>query len=249
MPALDNESQFRFLIACIRHSSAGKVDFEEVRKECDIVSKGAAAKRYERLMKAHGIGTNGVANGVKKEAKDSDNTKKAKPRAKKRKLNEVDEDEDDVDEPVKTERGIKGEFKTEDALVKSECSNEAIPRASPLHHLPSHPEPTSSSTNPVTDDDDDDDEVLFVSATEKQCIPSTPTFAIEHRQSQAHSPMPAIPGIHSVDYATNMSFPQHLAAPQPSPMTMMETMNPPSSFSYGFAPGTWVFPHESHDYL
>ncbi|KAI0974704.1 hypothetical protein F4678DRAFT_470087 [Xylaria arbuscula] len=242
MPALDTDSQFRFLIACIRHSSAGKVDFEEVRKECDIISKGAAAKRYERLMKAHGISTN----GVKKEAKDSDNTKPAKPPVKKRKLNKVNEDEDDIDEPVKTERGIKGEVKNEDALVKSECSNDAIPRVTSLHHLPSHSEPTSSSTNPATDDDD---EVLFVSATEKQRIPSTSTFTTEHRQSQAHPSMPAIPGLHSVDYAANMGFPQQLAAPQPSPITMMETMNPPSSFSYGFAPATWVFPHESHDYL
>lgn len=43
MPStIDTESQFKFLISCIKHSSNDKVDFDEVRKECDIVSKGAA---------------------------------------------------------------------------------------------------------------------------------------------------------------------------------------------------------------
>ncbi|CAO1602227.1 hypothetical protein XANCAGTX0491_005855 [Xanthoria calcicola] len=49
------DEQFKFLIACIRHGVNGKIDWEEVAKECSIVSKGAAAKRYERLMKAHDI--------------------------------------------------------------------------------------------------------------------------------------------------------------------------------------------------
>ncbi|RJE19929.1 hypothetical protein PHISCL_07732 [Aspergillus sclerotialis] len=49
------EEQFQFLISCIKHSREGKVNFEAVAQECDIISKGAAAKRYERLMKAHGI--------------------------------------------------------------------------------------------------------------------------------------------------------------------------------------------------
>ncbi|KFZ25052.1 hypothetical protein V502_00465 [Pseudogymnoascus sp. VKM F-4520 (FW-2644)] len=35
------------------------VDFTEVAKECQVVSKGAAAKRYERMMRAHGIHPNG----------------------------------------------------------------------------------------------------------------------------------------------------------------------------------------------
>ncbi|KAL9608174.1 MAG: hypothetical protein Q9167_006978 [Letrouitia subvulpina] len=44
-----------FLISCIRHSNVGKINFGKVAEECGIVSKGAAAKRYERLMKAHGL--------------------------------------------------------------------------------------------------------------------------------------------------------------------------------------------------
>ena len=42
MPPADVESQFRFLISCIKHSTNGKVDFEAVRKDCEIKTKGAA---------------------------------------------------------------------------------------------------------------------------------------------------------------------------------------------------------------
>ena len=60
MAPASNEEQFKFLISCIRHSNNGKVsshlsilthlynadchqvDFTEVAKECNIVSKGAA---------------------------------------------------------------------------------------------------------------------------------------------------------------------------------------------------------------
>ncbi|KAI0429015.1 hypothetical protein F5Y09DRAFT_343121 [Xylaria sp. FL1042] len=240
-PTTDNDGHFRFLISCIRHSASGKVDFEEVRKECNIVSKGAAAKRYERLMKAHGIGPNGVGNAVKAEAKDSDSPKKAKARAqKKRKLEEVNEDETDIDEPVKKERGIKGEVKDEYATVKRECSNDDLLRATPLHLVSSQSEPTPT---------DDDDEVLFVSATERQNIPSTPAFTSNRCGSQAPLLMPTTTGIHSVNCTANDNFPQQLAAPSSStPIPTMETMNPSNSFSYGFAPTTWVFPHESRGF-
>ncbi|KAI5864202.1 hypothetical protein GGS23DRAFT_595839 [Durotheca rogersii] len=120
MPPLDTESQFKFLIVCIKHSTAGKVDFGRVAEECEIVSKGAAAKRYERLMKAHGITTGGSGSGgVKKEVKDSKDGIKTRTPNKKRKLAAVDEGAGDVDEPIKTE--IKGEVKAEDMVaVKAE---------------------------------------------------------------------------------------------------------------------------------
>ncbi|KAM5440207.1 hypothetical protein McanMca71_002827 [Microsporum canis] len=44
-----------FLIKCIKYSNNGKVDFAAVAEECGIVSKGAAAKRYERILKGNGI--------------------------------------------------------------------------------------------------------------------------------------------------------------------------------------------------
>ncbi|KLJ06315.1 hypothetical protein EMPG_10299 [Blastomyces silverae] len=60
MPATSDE-QLNFLLKCVKYSSNGKVDFDQVARECNIVSKGAAAKRYERLMKANGINPNGGA--------------------------------------------------------------------------------------------------------------------------------------------------------------------------------------------
>ncbi|KAL3421287.1 hypothetical protein PVAG01_07732 [Phlyctema vagabunda] len=58
MSRASNEEQFKFLISCIRYSNNGKVDFGQVAQECNIISKGAAAKRYERMMKIHGIHDN-----------------------------------------------------------------------------------------------------------------------------------------------------------------------------------------------
>ncbi|KAL8716817.1 MAG: hypothetical protein Q9225_005879 [Loekoesia sp. 1 TL-2023] len=55
MATASADEQLKFLLSCIRHTVNGKIDFAEVASECSIVSKGAAAKRYERLMKAHGI--------------------------------------------------------------------------------------------------------------------------------------------------------------------------------------------------
>ncbi|KAI3085605.1 hypothetical protein CBS147343_2501 [Aspergillus niger] len=52
------DEQLHFL-SCIRHSNSGKIDFTTVAKECSIVTKAAAAKRYERLLKSHGINTSG----------------------------------------------------------------------------------------------------------------------------------------------------------------------------------------------
>ncbi|GIJ84731.1 hypothetical protein Asppvi_003582 [Aspergillus pseudoviridinutans] len=60
MTPTNPDETVQFLLSCIRYSNSGKVDFSEVAKECNIVSKGAAAKRYERLIKAY----NEVANGT-----------------------------------------------------------------------------------------------------------------------------------------------------------------------------------------
>ncbi|KIX99272.1 uncharacterized protein Z520_04848 [Fonsecaea multimorphosa CBS 102226] len=55
MSRATSDDQLRFLLSCVKHATNGRVDFVEVAKECGVVSKGAAAKRYERLMKANGI--------------------------------------------------------------------------------------------------------------------------------------------------------------------------------------------------
>ncbi|KAK6528739.1 hypothetical protein TWF694_003978 [Orbilia ellipsospora] len=49
------DDQFMFLISCIKHSKNGRPDFELVAKERGIVTKGAAAKRFSRMMKQQGI--------------------------------------------------------------------------------------------------------------------------------------------------------------------------------------------------
>ncbi|KAI1118090.1 hypothetical protein F5Y14DRAFT_438904 [Nemania sp. NC0429] len=235
----DNDSHFRFLISCIRHSTAGKVDFEEVRKECDIVSKGAAAKRYERLMKAHGISTSTGVGSVKKEVNDSNEAKKTKARVtKKRKLEEVNEDEGDIDEPVKQEAKVKGEIKYEDAIVKPEYRNDDLSSATPLHYPSSQSQPASSST---TQSDDEDDEVLFISAIEKS-PPDERAFG-DCPQSELHAPVPVATSVPSIDYAANMNFPQQLAAQHPVAMT------PTMTSSYAVTPTTWVYPHDSHGYF
>ncbi|KAF4126439.1 hypothetical protein GMORB2_0175 [Geosmithia morbida] len=52
---VDTAEQVRFLVSCIRHTSNGRPEFAAVATELGIVSKGAAQKRYERMLKAHGV--------------------------------------------------------------------------------------------------------------------------------------------------------------------------------------------------
>ncbi|ROW06428.1 hypothetical protein VMCG_04421 [Cytospora schulzeri] len=146
MAPLDTEAQFKFLICCIKHTNAGKVDFGEVANELEIVSKGAAAKRYERLMKAHGIagsGNSGRAGGSPAPSGPSNPTTPKTPASarktnttgrsgasgnKKRKLAACGNDVDD-DENIKPE--IKDEVKQE-LQQESDGSYTSIPSESPL---------------------------------------------------------------------------------------------------------------------
>ncbi|KAI4087917.1 MAG: hypothetical protein LQ344_006465 [Seirophora lacunosa] len=71
------DQQVKFFVSCIRNSNNGKVshqclppssshrfsvthtaqvDFAEVAKECNIISGGAAAKRYQRILRAANLG-------------------------------------------------------------------------------------------------------------------------------------------------------------------------------------------------
>ncbi|KAF5670322.1 hypothetical protein FHETE_4567 [Fusarium heterosporum] len=52
--------QVKFLVSCIGHSNNGRPDFQAVADELEIVSKAAAQKRYERMLKAHGINRPGA---------------------------------------------------------------------------------------------------------------------------------------------------------------------------------------------
>ncbi|KAI8238561.1 hypothetical protein K4K57_001799 [Colletotrichum sp. SAR 10_99] len=57
----DAEGQVKFLVNCIRFSNNGRVDFEAVATECNIASKGAAAKRFSRLLQQHGMKASDLA--------------------------------------------------------------------------------------------------------------------------------------------------------------------------------------------
>ncbi|KAI1809293.1 hypothetical protein GGS20DRAFT_596733 [Poronia punctata] len=249
-----NADQVRFLIACIRHTDAGKVNFDEVYKACGIVSKGAAAKRYERLLKAYDAGPS----SIKKEPKDgSDSPKAKKPRATKRKLETVDENEGDTDEPVKKEPRVKGEVKYEDDKVKLENLHDNLSRIpeAPVPHIPqSHYHSHSHSLPDNDDDDDDDDDVVFVTSITKPEKTTTTTTTDGTNGIIQLQPLPV-----DYDYPTNIDSTQQLDVPRPQhprsprtsltmPTTTARMASPNASYPYGFTPTNWTFPACNHDY-
>ncbi|KAI9828891.1 MAG: hypothetical protein M1819_006506 [Sarea resinae] len=155
MPPASNEEQFKFLISCIRYSNNGKVDFGEVAKECSIVTKGAAAKRYERMMKAHGISPAGPT--PRSTPMPSTPTKKTPgSSSKKRKLGKFDkmsnssnDDEEGTPTGVKDEADCMG-IKEEQ---KQEADDEDVYTEGPLSFFP----------NSVSGGDDNADEHRFAS--------------------------------------------------------------------------------------
>ncbi|KAI3552489.1 hypothetical protein CSPX01_00238 [Colletotrichum filicis] len=57
----DAEGQVTFLVHCIKHSSSGKIDFQAVATDCNIASKAAAAKRFERIIRPFGMKTSDLS--------------------------------------------------------------------------------------------------------------------------------------------------------------------------------------------
>ncbi|KAI1852665.1 hypothetical protein JX266_002206 [Neoarthrinium moseri] len=251
MSSKDVDGQFQFLIACIKHSTAGKVDFGEVAKQCDIVSKGAAAKRYERLMKAHGI-TSSPAGGsggsprtpVKKEKGVTPKSSATKgSAAKKRKLEEVDDNVGDIDEPVikgEVKSEVKPEVKSEDAMtVKTEYRNGGIAAVAPAFASLADP------GTPQRFSQDDDDDVLVVSSTEKPGS-RVPVYGGDHHHHHHSVPSAqAVPATHTFDYPTNVTFHHQMTPMRTTPAEMMPAMSRPPSgtpLPYGF-PGSSPFMH------
>ncbi|KAI9835960.1 MAG: hypothetical protein M1837_003572 [Sclerophora amabilis] len=122
MAPSSNDEQFKFLISCIRNANNSKVDFAEVAKECGIVSKGAAAKRYERMMKAHGINNpGGIA--TRSAPAPAGSRRDNSGSAKKRKLDHFEDtgthaiDDDEGVQQIKNEVEAAG---PEEPLIKSE---------------------------------------------------------------------------------------------------------------------------------
>ncbi|KAG5977864.1 hypothetical protein E4U55_006476 [Claviceps digitariae] len=59
----DPADQVKFLVSCIGHTNNGRPDFTAVAEELGIVSKAAAQKRYERMLKANGVTASKVSKG------------------------------------------------------------------------------------------------------------------------------------------------------------------------------------------
>ncbi|PTB79227.1 hypothetical protein M440DRAFT_1436563 [Trichoderma longibrachiatum ATCC 18648] len=136
MSKQDPAEQVRFLVSCIGHTTNGRPDFTLVAQELGIVSKAAAQKRYERMLKA-----NGVSASSKKASGDDDLTTpastpvKRKPAAgdggsakKKTKATKKEESDDDMKDvkPVVRARAPR----TPKKEVKKEPKEEPVSPAS-----------------------------------------------------------------------------------------------------------------------
>ncbi|KAL8773865.1 MAG: hypothetical protein Q9209_001295 [Squamulea sp. 1 TL-2023] len=132
--------QVKFLISCIRHGVNGKIDWEEVANECSIVTKAAAAKRYERLLKANDVSPQTPRNSkdasIASSKRKTGTAKEAKPTTKKRKATEsdiaVNHEEDDEPTTAGKKKKFKEDSETEDVVVKSEKDKEDSPEASTI---------------------------------------------------------------------------------------------------------------------
>ncbi|TFB05286.1 hypothetical protein CCMA1212_002973 [Trichoderma ghanense] len=129
MSKQDPAEQVRFLVSCIGHTANGRPDFTLVAQELGIVSKAAAQKRYERMLKANGVSA--ASKAASKASADDDATTpastpvKRKPAAgdggsakKKTKATKKEESDDDMKDvkPVvraRAPRTPKKEFKKE----------------------------------------------------------------------------------------------------------------------------------------
>ncbi|KAH7192323.1 uncharacterized protein B0J16DRAFT_368584 [Fusarium flagelliforme] len=127
--------QIKFLVSCIGHSSNGRPDFQAVADELDIVTKAAAQKRYERMLKAHGISRPGALaanNGDSAETPPATPTKrKAKgeaagsakktrtPRAKAKAKKESSDDEKPKPKASATKRKVKKEEEQEEEMKET----------------------------------------------------------------------------------------------------------------------------------
>ncbi|KAF5874251.1 uncharacterized protein Bfra_004258 [Botrytis fragariae] len=140
MAPASNEEQFKFLISCIRYSNNGKVDFGQVAKECKIVTKGAAAKRYERMMRSHSIAPNAAsikpAPGASFPPNSNPSAPRGKSSSKKRKFSNEDENADDEEDSSsgqgsnrnKVKKEVKSEINARNA-IKEEMYREDSPSA------------------------------------------------------------------------------------------------------------------------
>ncbi|UNI20051.1 hypothetical protein JDV02_006179 [Purpureocillium takamizusanense] len=126
------DEQVKFLVCCIKHANNGKPNFEAVAQEMSIVSKAAAQKRYERLLKAH------AARTASKESEETDtvqtpqttpvkrkNVRSTPVSAKKIKSEEVKKEEEPAPEPAPKATPKPKKEKDDDEVVKQETKDES----------------------------------------------------------------------------------------------------------------------------
>jgi hypothetical protein len=209
-----------------------------------------SAKRYERLMKAHGIGSSGTSSAASSPKKAT--VKKEKEGAasrqtpKKRKLEMVDEDAGDEDEPIKGE--VKSEIKCEDAAnVKTEHGNDGVGATAPsAFALSTQPDALTQASQA------DESEVLMISSNEKPSN-SIPTYGGDyghHRHlhmSAQHIPAQHVPGVRSFDYAANMGY--SLQATPTSSIMMLTRPSSGTPLPYGFGPSPFVHNHDTSGFF
>ncbi|EHK24464.1 uncharacterized protein TRIVIDRAFT_29950 [Trichoderma virens Gv29-8] len=130
MSKQDPAEQVRFLVSCIGHTTNGRPDFTLVAQELGIVSKAAAQKRYERMLKANGVNASKPA---AKSGADDENTPvstpvKRKPAGgdggsakKKAKATKKEESDDDIKD---TKLAPKTRASRADKAVKKEPKKE-----------------------------------------------------------------------------------------------------------------------------
>ncbi|KAJ5115302.1 hypothetical protein NUU61_001061 [Penicillium alfredii] len=58
-PSATEKEQIGFLVNCIKNTHNGKVDWEGVASDLNIISKAAASKRYSRLLQAYELNSAG----------------------------------------------------------------------------------------------------------------------------------------------------------------------------------------------
>ncbi|EYB33273.1 unnamed protein product [Fusarium graminearum] len=148
MSKAEPADQVKFLVSCIGHTSNGRPDFQAVADELSIVSKAAAQKRYERMLKAHGISrpgalvaaNNGDGNGDsppatpttpgKRKAKGETTGSAKKPRTPRAKAKKESDDEEEP-KPKSKASATKRKVKKEEVVEKKEEEQDEASAKSP----------------------------------------------------------------------------------------------------------------------
>ncbi|KXJ96995.1 hypothetical protein Micbo1qcDRAFT_170745 [Microdochium bolleyi] len=104
----DHEGTVKFLIACIRHSVNGKINWQGVADDCGLNTKGAANMRYSRLLKSHGVNPGGGSGTDSAPASPRKTPSKPKTPRKKGAKGEDDDTADEVS-PTKKRKTVKAE--------------------------------------------------------------------------------------------------------------------------------------------